>query len=235
MFATPTAAALHKLPEGYRSLLDSDEDLKPARQYVAKRQVTKKVAKSAKLGAVLTDFESTNDDPDEEVRKAAQKAAFMSRGRVIAPIYDAAEKGLEGWSGRLYVKPRPGSRAPKVLYSDAIARARVLYNAAALYQPSDTPVLLVEGVFDALPYFPDVAAFLGKPSPGQVEVLLGSSRPVVVCLDGDSWLEGEMLGRRLMFEGRNNVAWVKLPPTLDPNDVDANWLREEARRALAGV
>ena len=96
---------------------------------------------------------------------------------------------------------------------------------------TDEPVMVVEGCFDALPYWPDAAALLGKPGEAQVRSLLEAKRPVVVVLDGDSWEEGMMLSMDLELQGQRS-GYVRLPPKQDPNSVDHNWLRTEVMKCL---
>jgi DNA primase len=111
-------------------------------------------------------------------------------------------------------------------------RGKILYNAKALYADSTLPIIAVEGVFDALPYWPHAVAFLGKPSYEQIEMLYETDRPVVVVLDGDAWRESWALAERLKLAGKK-AAMVRLPPKTDPNDVDRKWLVLEARKAIA--
>ena len=106
-----------------------------------------------------------------------------------------------------------------------------MFNEAALAEVTDEPALVVEGPFDALAYWPQAVAVLGKPTEPQMLTLLRAVRPVVVVLDGDAWQEAEMLAWRLRFEGQR-AGWVRLPPMVDPDEVDPAWLREEARRAI---
>ena len=62
-----------------------------------------------------------------------------------------------------------------------------LFNEAALAEVTDEPALVVEGPFDALAYWPQAVAVLGKPTEPQMLTLLRAVRPVVVVLDGDAW------------------------------------------------
>jgi DNA primase len=110
-------------------------------------------------------------------------------------------------------------------------RERNVFNAAALAVDTDDPLLVVEGTFDALPYWPDVVALLGKPSEGQIGLLLTACRPLVVALDGDAWLESEMLAARLELDGAR-ATWLKLPPKRDPGDLEPARVVAAARRAV---
>lgn len=181
--------------------------LAPAREYLARRGVPSQTVEEVGIGA-CTKGEAA--------------------GRVVVPIVDTGGSWV-GWQARLW-SSRP-TRSPKYLTATGMDRERELFNAPALDVETDAPCLLVEGTFDALPYWPDVVAFLGKPSEGQVGRLYSAKRPLVVALDGDSWLEAEMLALRLRFD-RRRAGWVRLPPTRDPNTVDPAWLWGEARRSL---
>jgi hypothetical protein len=92
-----------------------------------------------------------------------------------------------------------------------------LFNEAAIDVETADPLILVEGRFDALPLWPNATAFDGKPSDGQVERLRQARRPLVVALDGDAWIEGEMLAMRLELYGVR-AGWLRLPPTTDPGN-----------------
>jgi hypothetical protein len=104
----------------------------------------------------------------------------------------------------------------------------MLYNHKALHLEADGPAMVVEGVFDALPYWPNAAAMLGKPSIWQVQAMSCSSRPVVVVMDGDAHEEGWALAQVLRFNGIDAKA-LRLPPKTDPND-DPTWVKEEIRK-----
>lgn len=215
--------------EPARSSLSCREPL----DYLRRRGVSDFVVTEAQIGAV---FEGER----------------MHEGRIFVPILDSDNRTWRGWSARLWDRPKsedpwddllglndPAPVAlgrkrwtpPKYLYPSGMDRAHLLYNSAALDDLTDEPLLLVEGVFDALPYYPQAVAFLGKPSEEQVERLMRSERPLVACLDGDAWQIGEMLSMRLRFAGRT-AGWVKLPPKEDPGTVDPSWLLTEAERAL---
>lgn len=143
-------------------------------------------------------------------------------GRVVVPLVDASGE-LWGAVGRV---PAGGHPLP---YRTLNGMARdKLFNEAALDVDTDEPVLVVEGVFDALPHWPDVVACLGKPHEPQVRRLAAARRPVAVALDGDAWRESEALSMRLQIMGARS-GFVRLPGGADPNDVDPGWLRAKAR------
>jgi Toprim-like len=149
-----------------------------------------------------------------------------AKKRVVVPIFAADQKTWMGWSGRAWF---PGARQ-KYLYPTGMDREALLYKHDALLIESDDPVFVVEGVFDALAFWPDAVAVLGKPSEGQIEALIVAKRPVVVALDGDAWREGDALALRLRFEGQRAGA-LRLPPGKDPDEM-VDWVRAEGRKSL---
>jgi hypothetical protein len=150
------------------------------------------------------------------------------RGRVVVPVLDRAG-GWLGWVARDWT----GRADRKYLNASGmhLGSSGQLFNGRALVTVSPDPALLVEGPFDALAYWPDGMAVLGKPTEAQVATLARSFRPVVVVLDGDAWEEGHMLAMRLRFDGAA-AGCVRLPPCVDPDEVDRAWLRDEARLSL---
>lgn len=226
-----------RLPDGFEPLwrepaLDA-LCAAPARRYLLKRrQVPKSTWKDVGIGVTLSG---------------------MHYGRIVVPIWAEDDETLLGWSARSWdddverefsaavhgmhlVDYDPEKVSMKYLYPKGMDRYHVLFNAGALRVETDEPALAVEGVFDALPYWPDGVAVLGKPSEGQLDALASAKRPVVVCLDGDAWEQGMMLSLRLKLENPDGrFGFVKLPPCTDPNEgIDPGWLREEARRSVAG-
>lgn len=144
------------------------------------------------------------------------------RGRVVVPIYSGGK--LAGYVGRLWKKKiRENDR--KYLYNSGFDRANVLYNEEALYVTTERPVLVVEGVFDTFPFFPDAVAVLGKPSPAQIEMMIKARRPIAVVFDGDAHREATALAMLLRIEQKRAVA-LRLPPGVDPDeDVENVWRR----------
>lgn len=97
---------------------------------------------------------------------------------------------------------------------------------------------MVEGVPDAIPYWPDAVSCLGKPSEEQIRLLTHAKRPVVMCLDGDAWRLGRRVAERLAYD-EVQASFVRLPPKTDPNNQAINhgpaWLIERAAEAVRGV
>lgn len=184
------------LPEGFVPLWKPEERkamvCKPAMKYLRTR-VDEQTIELARIGACV-------------------RGKFQ--GRVVVPIYKAGK--LAGYVGRLWTKKvREGDR--KYLYNEGFDRANVLYNEDALYVTTDKPVLVVEGVFDTFPFYPDAVALLGKPSPAQFEMLMNARRPIAVVLDGDAHREATSLAMGLRLEGKDAVA-LQLEPGVDPDE-----------------
>lgn len=194
-------------PEGFISLAEDDRRLTQARTYVLSRGITKKTALRAGLGACI-------------------RGPFA--GRIVVPVFDADDRTWVGWSARLYVQPKH-ERVPKYRYPEGMPRARIVYNMAALNEDTTRPLLVVEGVFDALPHYPDAVALLGKPSPAQLDLLCETERPLIIALDGDSWNEGYWLAKQLSFRADVKACSLRLPPREDPCSV-APWVRSEIDR-----
>lgn len=197
------------LPSGYVPLFEREGQAalvcKPARKYLAKRGITEETVKSARIGACIRGF---------------------FNGRIIVPIYKAGK--LAGYVGRAWSK----HAERKYLYNEGFSRADTLYNEEALYKTTDVPCLVVEGVFDSFPYYPDVVACLGKPSQAQIEMMAAARRPVVVCLDGDAWREAVALAMGLKLAGVRAAA-IHIPPGLDPATVNADLVRGRAKQLIA--
>lgn len=147
--------------------------------------------------------------------------------RIIVPVL--ATDG-ETWVGFVARAAWDGAEDP-YRYPKGMLRGTVLYEQSTLFMQTDKPVLVVEGVMDAIHFPDDAVAVLGKPSHWQVEAIAETRRPVVVVLDGDAHEEGRALAFRLRLRGVK-AGHVRLPPRTDPDEVDAGWLWEEAMRSL---
>ncbi len=146
-------------------------------------------------------------------------------GNIIVPITGPDGQTWVGWVGR--------STGPKGRYSypKGMPRATAMYNVAAVYERVDRPLLIVEGAFDAIHLWPDSVAVLGKVSAEQVDILATTTRPVAVVMDGDAWAEGLSLTLLLSMRGVH-AGNVRLPPTLDPDEVPRAWLDDEVAACL---
>jgi len=160
-------------------------------------------------------------------------------GRIVVPLITSDHRGWLGFVARLWV-PKPsrnaqGRAALPYLYPKDMPRGRFFFNHDATLVESDDPVLITEGVFDALPYYPHASAVWGKPSHMQLDALARSKRPVAMCLDGDAWQESWIAAQRLRFDGVR-AGYVKLPPGEDPASLarsrGTEWLMREARACI---
>ncbi|HYM56032.1 MAG TPA: hypothetical protein VES97_11765 [Solirubrobacteraceae bacterium] len=198
-------------PPGYEELWSDDAFtsimLRQPREYLLRRGITRDVMAGAQVGACLYGKLS---------------------GRVVVPCFDLDGETWLGFSARDWTDKQD----PRYRYPIGMPRAKFLWNQVALYRETDAPALIVEGVFDALPYWPDAVACLGKPGDVHRALMAESDRPLAVCLDGDAWEEGAMLVEFLKLHGRR-AGYVRLPPCTDPNTVDRTWLREEAKRCTS--
>lgn len=175
-----------------------------ARRYLERRGISPAIVEAARIGACV-------------------RGPFS--GRIVIPIYKAGK--LAGYVGRIWKKK--GERV--YLYNSGFTRATTLYNEEALYVTTDEPVLVVEGVFDTFPFWPDAVAVLGKPSEPQIEMLLRARRPIAVVLDGDAHREGTALAIGLRLRGKMAVS-LKLAPGVDPDEIPTE-VRARARAAFA--
>ncbi len=146
-----------------------------------------------------------------------------ARDRVVVPV--VVDDKWRGWVGRRY----RGDHPARYLYPRGMPRGRVLYNQDAVGVVTKVPLLVVEGVFDALPYWPDAVATLGKATAQHRRLLAATTRRVVVAYDGDAWREGRALAQHLAVCGVDATS-IRLPPAEDPGSVVA-WLRAELRHA----
>jgi hypothetical protein len=202
-------------PEGFVALgaRGYGFDLAGARRYVLRRGISRGIALQAGIGACLRG---------------------PLAGRIVVPIYDDEDRAWVGYSARLYVPPRR-EHEPKYRYPAGMPRARIVYNQSALAVDTDRALLVVEGVFDALPYYPDAVALLGKPSRQQVDLLCQCERPIVVALDGDAWLEGYWLAQQLRFQADAEAHALRLPPRTDPCSVEPGWVQAQISQILGSA
>jgi len=198
-------------PDGYEPIWTDDVwtslYLETPRAYLERRGVSRAIAKSSRIGIAV------------DGRYAS---------RVIVPCLDLDGSTWLGFSARDWTD----KQELRYRYPRGMQRAKFLYNQVALYTETDAPVIIVEGVFDALPYWPNAVACLGKPGELHERLMAEASRPIAVCLDGDSWEEGFILSEKLKLEGRQ-AGYVQLPPCTDPNTVDRAWLMEEAKKCIS--
>lgn len=197
-------------PEGFTPLATGDGSysmvLEPARRYLASRGIKKQTAAEAGIGGCYSGYWAN---------------------RIVVPVKPA---GAPDWVGFI-ARDWTNTAERRYMYPKGMKRGSILFNHDALFVESDEPIIVVEGVFDALPYWPRAVACLGKPTGEHIAALMVSTRPIAVALDGDAWREGDALAALLRFEGRR-AGFVKLPPGADPNSVDVDWLKTRAAQSI---
>lgn len=182
--------------------------LEPARAYLRSRRLDPEVCRAAGIGACVSG---------------------PCAGRVVVPVLAEDGRTWVGYSARLW----QAKCDKRQKYRNAVGewKSKVVYNATALAVETDEPVYVVEGVFDALAHWPHAVAVLGDATEQQAGILARSCRPVVVVPDGDAWRKGWALAQWLRLHGAQ-AGSIQLPAGVDPDEVDAAWLWEEARASL---
>lgn len=163
----------------------------------------------------------------------------IAGNRLIVPVRDGAGAHL-GHVAREIPDLEPAYlEGTKYVYPKGFRREHLLFNEAALDVPREEyllgnlqglPVVVVEGVFDALPHWPLAVACLGKPTHAQEAILERCRRPLVIMLDGDAWELGKSLAQRLFRQGIE-CSWVELPPGTDPGNCGMEAMRDVLRAA----
>lgn len=200
-------------PEGFVSLADPDVRssivLEPAIKYLTKKRgLRMRTIEDAGIGACLLGYFG---------------------GRIVVPIFDDDDRTWVGFVARLWRKEKKDEL--RYAYPKGMRRAVIMFDRYLLDDVTNKPVMVVEGVMDALPYLGRAVAVLGKPSHAHVEMLAKSRRPVAVVLDGDAHREGWALARRLRLRGVRSGA-VRLPAKTDPNDQDHEAVMRAARACI---
>jgi hypothetical protein len=198
-------------PESFSLLTEepmvSAESTAEARAYLKKRGVTKEIARECNIGVCL------------QGRQA---------GRLIVPVIEPGTGRWQGWVGRVW-HSRP--IVLRYVYPRGMKRGELLFNQRVLYEETDEPIYVVEGVFDALPHYPRAVACLGKPSHLQKKLLLQTKRPIIVALDGDAWQEAQGLSLWLKVQGRKS-GFIRFPPSSDPGNCSPTDLVKLGEAAL---
>jgi hypothetical protein len=195
-----------EVPEGFYPLAGSTAMvLGPARDYLFRqRKVSEDMAASLGIGACISG---------------------RMAGRVVVPILGNGHE----WLWYVARSWRPKADVP-YLYPQGNKRG-LMFNAEALSVRTSTPALVVEGVFDAIPHWPNAVAVLGKTTDDHVCALAASARPVVMVPDGDEWESGYAISLRLRLAG-HKAASLRLPPGLDPDCIDPEILMVQVREAI---
>ena len=156
-------------------------------------------------------------------------------GRIVVPFPDYEKPGAwAGWVARAYrpLAPMPDGRLPpQYRYARGFKRDRYFYNSPELFVDTEKPFFVVEGALDVHALWPDAGALLGKPLAFHAALLASAYRPIAVCMDGDAWEDGWSLAMQIRFLG-GRAGNIRLPPKIDPDEVERQWLDEEARRCL---
>lgn len=146
-------------------------------------------------------------------------------GRVVLPLLGADNSWLWFSARSWFKKSDFPYKYPKG------QRGGVLYNHAALFAASDKPILVVEGVFDAIALAPYGVAVWGKPTDENMWAFEAARRPVVFVLDGDAHEEAWARAQWLRLRGVQ-AGSVKLPPKVDPDELPRQLIFDTALRSL---
>lgn len=140
---------------------------------------------------------------------------------VVLPVYSVDVK-YQGFVARHIVE--------KVYrYPKGMRRAESMWNANSLRA---LPVaVVVEGVFDALPYFPFAVACLGKPTDKQAAILAANASKVIVALDNDAARRGWTFTQELRLLGVD-ATFLELPRGKDPGSVPKHLIYDEIQRRI---
>lgn len=168
---------------------------------------------------------------DESVWKACRLGATVSgkyNNRLVIPVLSPRDEWW-GWVAR----DLTGHHEKKYLNAPGMTLGSDgnLFNHSALLIETETPALVMEGGFDALAYWPDGVAVLGSPTDEQMMSLAMAPRPIVFVPDGDAWRSAWANAMKLRLD-KQRAGFVKLPPGKDPDEVDRDWVRAEARESL---
>lgn len=204
-------------PEGFISLADPSaraaRSLAVVFEYLGERNLRARTITEADIGYVPFG--------------ACQQRMWYDR--IVVPVRDPQTGVWRGYVGR----DRVGSQLrPKYMYPSGMKRGELLFNEAALYIETSEPVIVVEGVFDALPHWPRAVACLGKPTQDQRAMLRKARRPIAVALDRDALHESWALAATLRLDGVRATR-VLLPNVYkDPGEMPPAELRQLAHEAL---
>lgn len=195
-------------PDGFRTLSDAQGlSWTPAVRYLRSRGISRDVATEVGIGATVGDC-------------WPPKYAW----RIIVPvIVDGRDRG---WVGRSY-----SGDPDRYRYPPGMPRGDVMFGEDAVFRDTAEPLLVCEGVFDALAYWPDAVAVLGKPTERQVATLRKASRPLVFAFDRDMRRTSWALAAKLRLHGCQ-TAWIDF--SRDAKDPSALG-REGIRDALSQV
>lgn len=142
------------------------------------------------------------------------------RGRVVFPSFGADGK-LEYYVGRASWKP-PSDATFFMSYKDGppgVFKRDIIFNEVDINW--NYPVVLVEGIFDAIP-FNNGIPLLGKtllPHWKLFQKLIEEDAPVILMLDGDAHAEQHKIATLLKQYGLSDLRCVWLPEDMDPGSL----------------
>jgi hypothetical protein len=201
------------LPPGFIPLWSepylSSVSLADACAYLARRKVSPELACELGIGAVLDGYYA-----------GRVIVPHVVRNRLLEPYF-------AGWIGRDYT----GRAGRPYTYPRGMQRS-LLWNHDALGEKSNTPVLVVEGVFDAIALWPHAVAVLGQPTQAHLSALRQTARPVVWCLDSDVWASAWGYAQGMRMSG-HAVGALRLPPGVDPDEMPREALLAAAELSLS--
>lgn len=211
------------LEEVWRRDKVAPENTKPPKEYVALGTHDGKTALSVAWARQYLLDRGVPEDLWGPLELGACATGFFA-GRIIIPV--VSQEGE--WRGFVARAGLPGVE-PKYLYPKGFNRASYFFNEPALSAKvgDNTPIIVTEGVFDAIKLFPDAVACLGKPTKKQVTKLVQNpGDPIYGCmLDADAKAEGQALQMKLTLMNKR-AFFIPLPPGEDPGSMDLQVLRE---------
>lgn len=164
---------------------------------------------------------------DEDIWEKAKIGVCLNGfyfDRIIVPVFDFSGEKTLGFVARLWRKEKEDEL--RYRYPKGMKRGSILYEEHLLYEVTDEPLLIVEGIMDALSFYGRACALFGKPSAKHKQLLLKANRPLAIMLDADAFPESWALSSWLKLEGKQaNV--IKLPPGQDPNTVNKDYVQEQ--------
>ena len=205
-------------PPGFVSLAH-DSALKYPRyseaiKYAVSRKIPKELFHELQVG-VGDRFTADVEEFDETTRKLACRL----HKKIIIPI--TIEGKWVGYVGRSY------EDAPYMKFCNSVNswRKHCVWNMDSLYDANlvGKPLLVMEGILDAIPYYPYAVALMGKPSREQTNLLSTVNRPIIVCLDGDATRESEALSLKLKVLGKRS-SHIRLAHGEDPNSAATEYI-----------
>jgi len=209
---------------------------KPPAEYVALGDDTGKTAISLEWARNYLLKRGVSEDLWGPLQIGACSSGYYA-GRIIVPVL--SKNGQ--WSGFVARAVPTASGVSdrrklgmKYLYPKGFDRSRQFFNEAAIeaHTGTDSPLIIVEGIFDAIKLWPSAVACLGKPTRHQINRLISlkNAPPYAVTLDADAYDQGWSLSQSLRLQGKRAFA-IKLPPGEDPGSLEKDYLMTLVRDA----